>query len=94
MATSYLLAFFRKFDKRQKMRTALQVDITFDQVLSLVRQLPTKEKIKLTKELEKEGIETKLSGLLKTLRTKELSLATINEEVEIVRQQMYDSKKH
>ena len=47
------------------MRTALQVDITFDQVLALVRQLPTKEKIKLTKELEKEGIETKLSGLLK-----------------------------
>ena len=52
------------------MKTALQVDITFDQVLALVRQLPTKEKIKLTKELEKEGIETKLSGLLKTFRTK------------------------
>ena len=39
------------------MKTSLQVDITFDQVLTLVRQLPTKEKIKLTKELEKEGIE-------------------------------------
>ena len=76
------------------MRTALQVDITFDQVLALVKQLPTKEKIKLTKELEKEGIETKLSGLLRTFRTKELSLDTINEEVEIVRQKMYDSKKH
>ena len=89
-----LLAFLRKFDKRQKMRTALQVDITFDQVLALVRQLPTKEKIKLTKELEKEGIETKLSRLLKTFRTKKLSLGTISEEVEIVRQQMYESKKH
>jgi len=76
------------------MKTALQVDITFDQVLALVRQLPTKEKIRLTKELEKEGIETKLLGLLKTFRTKELSLNTINEEVEIVRQQMYDSQKH
>ena len=85
---------FRKFDKREKMRTALQVDITSDQVLALVRQLPTKEKIKLTKELEKEGIETKLSGLLKTFRTKELSLNTINAEVEIVRQQIYESKKH
>ena len=76
------------------MRTALQVDITFDQVLALVRQLPTKEKIKLTKELEKEGIETKLSGLLKTFRTKELSIDIINEEVEIVRQKLYESKKH
>ena len=76
------------------MRTALQVEITFDQVLALVRQLPTKEKIKLTKELEKEGIETKLLGLLKTFRTKELSIHIINEEVEIVRQQLYERKKH
>ena len=76
------------------MRTALQVEITFDQVLALVRQLPTKEKIKLTKELEKDGIETKLLGLLKTFRTKELSIDIINEEVEIVRQQLYERKKH
>ena len=69
------------------MRTVLQIVITFNQVLALVRQLPTKEKIKLTKELEKEGIETKLSELLKTFRTKELSLNIINEEVEIIRQQ-------
>ena len=76
------------------MKAALQVDVTYDQVLALVRQLPTKEKIKLTKELEKEGIETKLSGLLKTFQTKELSLAIINKEVEIVRQKLYESKKH
>lgn len=76
------------------MITALQVDITFDQVLALVRQLPTKEKIRLTKELEKEGIETKLSALLTTFRTKELSLTTIAEEVEMVRRQIYESKKH
>ncbi|MBC7422655.1 MAG: hypothetical protein H7334_04275 [Ferruginibacter sp.] len=76
------------------MRTALQVDITFEQVLALVKQLPVKEKIMLTKELEKEGIESKLSGLLKTFTTKELSLKTINEEVEIVRQKMYDGQKH
>ena len=76
------------------MRSAIQIDLTFDQVLSLVRQLPVKEKIKLTKELEKEGIQTKLSGILKNFRTKELSLNTINEEVEIVRTQIYESKKH
>lgn len=76
------------------MKTALQLDITYDQVLALVRQLPTREKIKLTKELEKEGIDSKLSGLLKTFRTKEISLKTINKEVEIVRQQIYERQKH
>lgn len=76
------------------MRTALQIDITFDQVLALVRQLPTKEKIKLTKELEKEGIKTKLSGLLKTFKTTALDIDIIQEEVEIVRQKLYESKKH
>jgi SMC interacting uncharacterized protein involved in chromosome segregation len=76
------------------MKTALQVEISYDQILALVRQLPRQEKIKLTKELEKEGIESKLSGLLKTFRTKELSLETIINEVEIVRQKIYDRKKY
>ena len=76
------------------MKTALQVDITFDQVLALVKQLPIQEKIKLTKELEKEGIESKLISLLKNFRTKKLSLDTITKEVEIVRQRIYESKKH
>ena len=76
------------------MKTALQIDISFDQLMSLVRQLPTKEKIKLSKELEKEGIETKLVRLLKTFQTKELSLDTINDEVEFVRKRIYESKKH
>ena len=74
------------------MRTALQIDISFDQVLSLVRQLPNKDKIKLTKELEKEGIESKLSKLLGSFKTSELSLSTINKEVEIVRQNIYSKQ--
>ena len=76
------------------MRTELQIDISYDQVLTLVKQLPIKDKIKLSKALEKEGIDSKLSGLLKIFRTKKLSLATINGDVEIVRQKMYESKKH
>jgi hypothetical protein len=34
------------------MKTALQIDITFDQIVALVRQLPKQQKIKLTEELE------------------------------------------
>lgn len=75
------------------MKTALQIDLTFDQILSVVRQLPRQQKIKLTKELEKEAIDTKLSRLLKSFKTKDLDLKTITEEVESVRQEIYDKQK-
>jgi hypothetical protein len=75
------------------MKTALQIDITFEQILSIVRQLPRQQKIKLTKELEKEAIETKLSRLLKTFKAKDLDLKTITEEVESVRQEIYDKPR-
>lgn len=68
------------------MKTALQIDLTFDQILSLVKQLPKKQKIKLSKELEKEAIDSKLTRLLETFKTDELDLKTIDEEVEIVRE--------
>ncbi len=75
------------------MKTALQIELTFDQILSMVRQLPKQQKIKLTKELEKDDIDSKLSRLLKTFKTKDIDLNTITEEVEIVRQENYDKQK-
>lgn len=74
------------------MKTALQIDLTFDQVLSIVKQLSKEEKLKLSKELEKEVIESRLSRLLDTFKTDELDLKTISEEVEFVRQQYYEKK--
>lgn len=71
------------------MKTALQIDLTFDQILSLVKQLPKKQKIKLSKELEKEAIDSKLTRLLETFKTDELDLKTIDEEVEIVRKSIH-----
>ncbi|WP_462222667.1 type II toxin-antitoxin system VapB15 family antitoxin [Ferruginibacter sp.] len=76
------------------MKEAIQLDITYDQVLSLVRKLPVQQKIKLSKDLEKEGINSKLGEILKSFKTNELSLETINKEVEIVRQKFYERKKH
>ena len=76
------------------MKTAIQLDLTFEQLLTMVKNLPKAEKIRLTKELEKEIIDSKLSKLLKSFRTKELSANIINEEVEIVRQQIHEKKKH
>lgn len=74
------------------MRTTLQADLTFEQILSVVKQLPRQQKIKLTKELEKEAIDTNLSRLLKIFRTKDLDLNAITEEVESVRQEIYDKQ--
>ena len=76
------------------MKTALQIDLTFDQILSVIKQLPKQQKIMLSKELEKEVIDSKLSRLLNTFRTKELDLKTITQEVEIVKQDIYAKQKH
>jgi len=76
------------------MKTSLQIDLTFDQILSMVKQLPKQQKIKLTKELEKEAVDSKLSRLLKTFRTNDLEMGTITQEVETVRQEIHDKQKH
>jgi hypothetical protein len=55
----------------------------------VVKQLPLDEKLRLSKELEKETVERKLTELLETFKTDELDLETINEEVEAVRAELY-----
>ena len=68
------------------MIASLQLDVTYEQVIALVRKMPLSEKLKLSEELETDAINSKLSKLLKTFKTKELSIETINEEVELVKQ--------
>jgi hypothetical protein len=75
------------------MKTELQLEVTFDQLLSMVRQLTKKQKQKLSKELEKEVIDNKLNRLLKSFKTNELDVKTITEEAELVRQEIYDKQK-
>jgi len=78
--------------KLSEMKTALEIDLSFDQILSIIRQLSKEDKIKLTQELEKEVIQSNLSRLFKSFRTDELDLSTVNEEVETVRKEIYDKK--
>ncbi len=75
------------------MDTALKIGITYEQLLSAVKQLSIQQKIQLSKELERDSIETKLSELLALFKTDELALQTIDEEVEKVRQEIYDKQK-
>lgn len=76
------------------MKSAISIDITFDQVLAIVKSLPARQKMKISKELEKEGIKTKLTSILSSFRTDELSIDDITQEVEHVRQRRYEGKKH
>ena len=76
------------------LQNTYQLPLTFDQILSLVKQLSNSEKLLLIKELEKETLNKKLSELLEIFQTDELSLEEITEEVEIVRSQIYAGKNN
>jgi hypothetical protein len=69
------------------------IDLEFSQILDLVKQLSRKEKLRLSKELEKEIIDVKLTSLLKAFRTDDLDQDTIDSEVEIVRAELYAKSK-
>jgi len=72
------------------MRTAtIRLDLDFKQILELVKQLPRKQKIKLSKELQKDTLDRELTQLLATFRTNELPQKTIDKEVEAVRAEQY-----
>jgi len=53
------------------MKAALEIDLSFHQIVSVVRQLARQQKIKLIKELEKEAIDTHILRLLKTFKIKD-----------------------
>lgn len=69
------------------------IDLGYDQVLNLVKQLPKNEKIRLSKELGRELIDEKLTSLLNAFKTDELDQNTIDKEVEIVRTELYANSK-
>ena len=73
------------------MKTAVsyQVQLNFNQIVKIVKQLPANDKIKLSKELEKDVINSKLTRLLKSFKSNELTEEMINQECEIVREKLY-----
>lgn len=75
------------------MKTELNISLTYAQILQLVRQLPKQQKLKLSKELEKEAINTKLTEILRSIKAEDISQEIIDNEVEAVRQEMYAKSK-
>jgi len=72
---------------------AFKISLSYNQILELVRQLPKKDKAKLSKELAEYAVDIRLTRLLKSFKTEELTEELINEEVEKVRAEIYAGKK-
>jgi len=72
---------------------AYKMSLDYNQVLELVRQLPKKDKAKLSKELAKDALDTRLTRLLNSFSSEELTEELINQEVENVRAEIYTKKK-
>lgn len=75
------------------MKKDLNISLTYRQVFDLVRQLPRQQKLMLTRELEKEAINSKLVSILQSFKTEDLSQDIIDTEVEAVRQEIYERSK-
>jgi len=65
------------------------ITLNYNQIFDLVKQLPLNQKIRLTQEVAKETLDYKLSELLSIFRTDELDLDIINNEVDLVRAELY-----
>ncbi|HEY4784792.1 MAG TPA: hypothetical protein VIH57_02030 [Bacteroidales bacterium] len=72
---------------------AYKISLNYSQILALVKQLPKRDKAKLSKELAKEAVDIRLTRLLKSFSTDELTEEMINREVENVRSEIYARKK-
>ena len=67
--------------------------LSFSELVNIVKKLPRSKKIKLSQEIEKETLDSTLTTLLSSFKTKRLSQREIDLEVEIVRSQLYAKKK-
>ena len=71
-----------------------QLSLDFEQILNLVRQLPSIEQEKIRQEIEKVNREQKLNSFLADFHTDEISLAEITAEVEAVRSDFYNQQQN
>lgn len=70
-----------------------QISLNFEQILELVKQLPQEDKLRLSKELEQSACDRKFTELLEAFQANEIDLATINQEVETVRAELYSRQE-
>ncbi len=73
--------------------SSYKINLTYNQVLDLVRQLPKKDKAKLSSELAKEEIDIRLTRILNSFAAEDITQKEINQEVEEARAEIYAKKQ-
>lgn len=65
------------------------IDISYNQILTLLQQLPVRSQLKIGKALTRNNIRTEMNHFLETFQTDELSEEEILAEVKAVRRERY-----
>ena len=68
------------------------IDISYNQVLILLQQMPVRSQLRLGRALTRQNIRKELNAFLETFRTDEISDEEILEEVKAVRRERYAKK--
>ena len=68
------------------------IDISYNQVMLLLQQMPVRSQLRIGKALTRQNIRAELNHFLDTFRTEELSEADIMAEVKAVRRKRYAKK--
>ena len=68
------------------------INISYDQVLMLLQQLPVRSQLKIGRALTRQNIRAEMEQFLKTFRTDEISKDDILSEVKAVRRERYAKK--
>lgn len=71
----------------------MNLQLNFDQVLSLAMQLPEEARVTLCRELTRSSRVMKLRKIRESIKCDEITEDEIREECEIVRKEMYESRK-
>jgi len=73
--------------------TTAKVSLTLEQVLEVVKQLPANAKLRIAKELERDGVKAEWDFVFKAFRTRDLDMAMINKAVDAERAKAYAKRR-
>lgn len=75
------------------MLSSLKLNIEFNQLLTLIKQCDVNQKLAIVKAIEKDTFKIRFKELIDELKANDITIDEINEEVELVRKERYNSKK-
>jgi hypothetical protein len=82
-----------KLRTKEKIMQTVQLNLDKEQFINIIRLMDDVDKLEIYTELKKNILSNRFESLLQSLKTDDLSLEEITQEVENVRQQRYESGK-